>query len=377
MVGLSTWIIVMLEAAAVSAATLALFRLRFRFGWAALFAVVGGLQLMPIVALAPQPRVGAATVDGGWLVVTGAFAIAILVVHLRVGTHRSRDLMRGTMAALALSALLGAAWAWQAPGDEQAIRHWAGVRAGVARLVLVFIDSVAVLATWEVLGRLVRAAPVRVVGALALPLAVDALCVTAAIGFTDNWAEQVLAALLGAGVAAVVHGSVGFAYLYFAEDVRWLEAETDRPLLDVLGVMLATQRYGPLRPDRVRDHESGLYDRLFFEDNLAAEVARSETYARTLSLVLIEVGPYRSSARVGRALMGSLRITDLPCRVGPTLYAALMPGADRRAAGLSIGRLRDALGTDLPEVRIGIGVFPSEAVGASDLRAAAEADLAR
>jgi GGDEF domain-containing protein len=373
-----TWLGVSAEAIALSVVLLALFRLRSRWGWAPLISVLASVQLLPLVARSEVDLVGA-TVERGWFVVYGSLALVFLVAHVRDGPHRARQVMGSLLASFVVAASLAGLWSlYQAP--EVAVRTALGVRFGVVRTMLIFFDAVAVLATWEVLGRLVRPALPRILGALGLPLAFDGLCVALARGvFTgDTWSTDVLGTLAAAGLAAGVHGVVGYVYLARIEDPRWLEPERDRPLLDVLAVMTGSRRYVPLRADQIRDAESGLYDRLFFEDNLHPEVLRADTYASSLALLVLQVdAPGPDPTVVGRVLMGSLRITDLPCRIGPTRYAALLPGADRGTCQPTVARLLEGLAAHRTTLSVGIAVFPEDGLTGDKLVEAAEQDRRR
>jgi GGDEF domain-containing protein len=168
---------------------------------------------------------------------------------------------------------------------------------------------------------------------------------------------HVLGGLATAAVASLLQGALGAFWLLGVQGERWLRVEEDRPVFDVLSVMLGTRHYVPLRPDVVRDPSSGLYDRTFLEDRLALELERAEHLAATVALLLVET--HEPPPDVGRAMLAGLRLTDLSCRWGPRRYLALLPGADRTTARSTA--LRVAEGLPGPG-RMGIAAYPDDGV---------------
>ncbi|HHO54007.1 MAG TPA: hypothetical protein ENK18_24835 [Deltaproteobacteria bacterium] len=328
---------------------LLLYTSRRYLGWPLLVAVIVALHVLPItlggrLELEPGPGLAA---DPGWLATT-AWPLLALMVHIREGTHRTRELALAVLAgSLAVACVAGGL-----SDDVLSV-----LIRGISRGLLAFTSAATALAVWEILGRMRTSVPLRVGGAMLLALAVDATgqgCVDALLR-GDAFEIHVLGTLTVAVVAASMHTAIGTLWLLVLEGDRWYRSANDRPLLDVLSVMLGTRHYVPLRPDVVRDGVSGLYHRTFLEDRAAVELERAEHLAASVALIVLDARD--DPDRVGRALLSSVRLTDLSCRWSDNRYVSLLPGADRAAARTSARRAVDGF---RGEAAVGIAVFPHD-----------------
>lgn len=352
------------------------FRLRHVLGYAPLATTLGGLQAVALLLgddahLRLSPSLAISPVAG---TIVPAIMLALLVTHVREGTHRARELLVGLVTTVLVVGLLVAAI-----GEEPPL---AVSFATLIHAVLLFVDALLVLLTYEIVGRMVRPLAVRVTASLALVLHADAMVASTLRHLGDvAWFDHLIAALAGATVGTAIFAAVGTWYLQRFEDRAWTWVKRNQPVYDLLPILTLRQRFAPLRTDTMRDAESGVYTRIFFEDSLPIEFDRAQQYGRQTSLVLIEVEPQPTdrAARdlaeaVGRALLEALRMTDVPCRYDENRYAAILPGADRAAAEASAGRLASLLAErrsrdQLPAMRLAYGVacYPDDGDRVVDL----------
>ena len=333
---------------AVGLAWLMLFGLRRSIGWAPLTAAIVALHAWAVIEHALIDVVPGWPVSSSWLVLTGWPLIA-LVVHVREGAHRARQLaiavMVGLGAVTAVVAALG-------PDTLDLLIR------GLSRGVLAFLAAAMAVVSWELLGHRRVPVPIRLVGALLLSLAFDA---AAQGGFEALLAEApldgyVLGALTIAAITCALHGALGVLWLLVIEGERWTSPPSERTVLHVLLVILGMRRYEPMRPHVVRDAVSGLYDRTFVEDRAPVELERAAHLAASVAVLVIDARD--DPSRVGRAFLSSTRLTDLACRWGPERYVALLPGADPDAARVTASRVVDEF---RGEAAVGIAVYPVDA----------------
>lgn len=132
-----------------------------------------------------------------------------------------------------------------------------------------------------------------------------------------------------------------------------------------------------LREQAVRDPLTGLYNRRHFEDALAHELARAHRTGGNLVLALFDIDHFKAFndefghaagdgvlKEVARQLEGTVRSSDLACRIGGEELVVLLPDAqlhetcqrlDRLRARIAALRLRHG-GAALPRVTVSIGV---------------------
>lgn len=135
----------------------------------------------------------------------------------------------------------------------------------------------------------------------------------------------------------------------------------------------------------IRDPISHLLKPAYGELAIDEEVQRARRTGTDLSLVLMSpdlaAGGARSDGDADAALLGAvfrdvLRGTDRGARLGPTLFAAILPHTGPQGAGKVANKLRvAALERGNDSVRAGVATFPQNAVSAEELREEAEVAL--
>ena len=308
---------------AIGVCWLLLFALRHQLGWSVLTAAIAAVHAYAVLPGSEVEASPGLLVSSNWLSVT-AWPFIVLLVHIREGTHRARNLavaaLAGTLVVTAAAAVLAA--------DPVSL-----LIRGLCRGTLAFISATAALVAWEVLGaqRVTSIVPLRLAGAILFALAFDATaqgCFRSAPVGSPVRRLRVGAHHDGGGSRRYAQCARG--RMAHADRRRTLAVDPASPLFDVLAVMLGTRRYLPMRPGVVREADSGLYHRTFLQDCAPIEFERAEHLAAPVAVIVIEARD--DPSRVGRAMLSSMRLTDLPCRWSDQLYVALLPGANRDTA---------------------------------------------
>lgn len=147
----------------------------------------------------------------------------------------------------------------------------------------------------------------------------------------------------------------------------------------------------------LRDAETGLYQRMHFEDQLRREVDLSSREHREFALVSITLDPLSeqalalgptSRARVlealGRLLRSNTRAMDASCRLDEDRFAVLLSGVGLATAHSRMEGLRRQCATQIVmldaqelgfSVSMGVASFPHTALSQEDLLQASEAAL--
>ena len=155
---------------------------------------------------------------------------------------------------------------------------------------------------------------------------------------------------------------------------------------------LRTKRLLDLLATRAqRDGLSGLWNRSFFNDRLAAEVARSNRYGTPLSLVMLDVDRFKAIndrfghpagdevlRHVSATLRTTGRIEDVVCRYGGEEFAVIAPGTPEAGAVTLAERLRVALAAAPLPALAGLAItasFGVATIGPADDASATPASL--
>lgn len=351
-------------------ALLVLYRHRVsRASTAPLVGVLAGLQMGLVILPYAQ---GAAQFDPVHAAVVGPTLATLLLVHVRETAQHARMVMLAMMgAALVSGGVLALALAPTA-ADPLALARDVAYSA-VLRALLLFLGTLVTLQTYEVVAHVApKPTALRVVAALVLALSVDAaLDALAHYAVAPDVVEQVLGSLGTAAVGAVVCGVGLSAWLTRVEDPAYMVVAPDRPVLDLLSVLTGQDSHLPVREETVRDSISGVYSRSFFTDVAPAELQRAREMGRPAGVLTIQLDPNRTAApaqdAVGRALMGSLRMTDIPSRTATGRFVVVLPGANLSAAHDTATRIHRALAedplvevVDTDAITIGVACFPED-----------------
>jgi diguanylate cyclase (GGDEF)-like protein len=142
------------------------------------------------------------------------------------------------------------------------------------------------------------------------------------------------------------------------------------------------------------DALTGLYNHRAFHDRLRHELIRASAAHETVSVVMIDLDDFKKVndvyghgigdhllQQVADVLRGSVRATDVVCRVGGEEFAVILPSGDMRSSnalaeriGEQLGRL-DAEAVGKLTVSTGIAIGPDNAANPRELVACAEAAM--
>ena len=174
-----------------------------------------------------------------------------------------------------------------------------------------------------------------------------------------------------------------------------------RAMTDRVGPALANLKLrDALRELALRDSLTGLYNRRYLDDILNRELHRAERSGTPVSVVMIDIdhfklfndryghdaGDFVLSA-LARAIMKSVRASDIACRYGGEEFAIVLPEASLECARERAEQMRLAirdtnlthLGQTLPAptASFGIAVYPTNGTKSNDLLKAADQALYR
>lgn len=176
---------------------------------------------------------------------------------------------------------------------------------------------------------------------------------------------------VGAWLVAVIMGGVAFGYA-----LRYVTSRAQ---------VAAVRRYA------TRDPLTGLPNRGLFDETLTREVARQRRKATSLGLVLIDLDGFKrlndtrghgcgddALRAVAETIVGRVRESDLPSRIGGDEFAVVLPDCladDAMRVGEALRQRIELAVGPLVTASVGVAVMPDHATDADGLVAAADAAL--
>ena len=186
------------------------------------------------------------------------------------------------------------------------------------------------------------------------------------------------------------------ARAFTPDDLRTLAT-----LADYAAIAIENARnFERIRELTLIDDHTGLYNARHLYNSLESEVARSRRFARSFSLIFLDLDRFKvvndryghqaGSAvlkEVGQVLRKALRAMDVPTRYGGDEFVVLLPESDRAKALAVAERLRRCV-NETPflaarglDVRLtasfGVATFPDDGAGSEDLLRLADAAMYR
>lgn len=158
-----------------------------------------------------------------------------------------------------------------------------------------------------------------------------------------------------------------------------------RALNEQMGLALANLRLNEdLREQAIRDPLTGLFNRRWFEEEVARLLAHAKRHETPLSLLIMDIDHFKQVndehghtvgddilCRVARRMQTEMRAGDLAARHGGEEFVIALPGHDSTAAIRVAERLRSVIMSttandpDLPGITVSIGIAAYPADGRS------------
>ncbi len=396
------------EAILVSAALLLFYRLRARFGHAMLYVTLGALQYLQTVLATSSfselfPGVH---VSPGSAVLFSANLLVILLVYIREDLEEARRLIYSVVVANAFIGLISLAFglhlSFSAPGDSA---HAAGSLFSTARVLTIgtlvlYLDVILTIVLYEAISRVVRFTYVRIFATVACVLIFDTVLFTAGNFLGDPQFRALLISGIAGKVCAAVFGSaVMTAYLHGLEPHGGTLGTGTDTLSSLFKTLTYRQRFEQLREQLNRDGLTGVYNRAFFDEALAHQLALARRHGHPAALLMLDLDHFkqindrdghqagdRALVAVARVLCDEVRESDLVCRYGGEEFAVICPHASLEQAhgiGDKLRRAVAAIDRDALELgqrlsaTIGVAEYPRDADNHEDLIRRADRRLYR
>ncbi len=263
----------------------------------------------------------------------------------------------------------------------------------VVGTLALFADTILIVLVYELVAHYVTASLfLRIALSLVAVLVFDTvLFATGSFVESPAYRSILLSDMLGKVVAELVYAALLAVYLrYF--DVADDAPPGARPALgNLFQVLTYREKYEVLQARALRDPLTGIYNRGFFDETLAALAARSIRAGTPLTLLMLDIDHCKqlndtyghragdqALQAVASVLAASTRAADVVCRYGGEEFAVLLPDTDlpegarlaERIAGELTARLR-AQGARWSErpvtATIGLACMPAEAATGEDL----------
>jgi len=383
------------EAIFVGALLLLAYRLRDLFGPSPVY-IIFGIIFLYASLLAEDFNIRLTPwliVSPGCVVLLPAVLFFVLVVYLTSDAVEARKLIYGVSGANIALLPLGLVIALELqsqtivnPDHLVPALFIAEPRVVITSALVLFLDTLLVVLTYEFLRRKIPSLFLRVLLSLMIALAFDSVCFVTATQIEDPaYAETLISQLVGKTVAAFVFASVFIIY------VRWFRAGSTvvsgdgRSLGEMFRLLTYRQRYEELRRVTIRDALTGVYNRRYFDEALEKAIDRSERSGSAFCLLMVDVDNFKRIndayghaegdtvlQRIAQAIVASVRASDDVCRYGGEEFAVLLPHTDiAQAVALS-----ERIGCQVPEacatswrgaeaapvtVTIGVAAFPEDA----------------
>ena len=398
-----------IEIVVTSAFLIGLFRLQSKLGLVPFYMALGALQqLQAILALTVYVQVvpGIVISPGSSVLLTGVL-FTILLVYIREDAPEARKLIYGLLTAnvtvAVLSFILGLHLNSRFLINTFSLRQeifFYGFRVMIVGTVALIVDVFLILILYEAIAVPIKSSLfLRIYTSMFLVLVVDTvLFVTGSFVEQPNYWSILGSALVGKACAAALYSAILTGYLRFLQPTVSVERD-EIGLRDLFDVLTYRQRYEAIRTQATRDPLTHIYNRGFFEDCLARELARNKLLGRSTTLLMIDLDGFKSLNDIlghqfgdqvlsvaGQALQACLRSSDFPCRYGGDEFVAILSSSNTDSAVAVAQRFQSDLqrlfhadlSTDVTQTisaTVGIASAPQDGEDAGTLVQAADRRL--
>ena len=200
-----------------------------------------------------------------------------------------------------------------------------------------------------------------------------------------NYVSILVSSMVGKVLAAIVYAAIVTVYLERFESVEILAPTVARGVGSVFRVLTYRQRYELLAARSVRDGLTNVYNRSFFDEVLAAQIAMARRTNSSLTFLMVDIDHFKAVndefghqegdrvlREVAQVLESTFRSSDFVCRYGGEEFGVILPNTNAEHALALAEKAR----TQIPQVKctpagpgrsrpitvtIGVAVFPAEA----------------
>ena len=370
-----------LEAALAAGVVLALFSARRVLGLAPVYTTVGVFYYLAtllagttFVKVTPE-----LLMSPGSVALFPASLFAVLLVYIREDAKEARNMIYGLLAANVSASLLGVLVSQHLTGplafNPLALPPQLFVqtpRLFVVGTLALFADTILIILVYEAVSRILRTLALRIYVSLAAVLVIDTvLFVTGGFAEHPAYAGILLSGVLGKVAAALVYAALLTLYL-----ARAGTGEARPALGDLFQVLTYRQKYEALRAQAARDPLTGVHNRGFFDEMLAAQLAVARRGGTPVTVMMVDVDHFkrindtyghsegdRALRVIAQALAGAARASDTVCRYGGEEFSLILPGTPLDAAAQLAGRIREEVPDECARAGIGGGTRVTVTIG--------------
>lgn len=396
-------LLLLVEATVVAVSVLTLFRARRLIGLSPLFLAAGAFQYLQIVLAASVYGEVAPGLymSPGSIVLFPIAIFVVLLIYVEGDADEARKLAVGVV--IANAALSAVSWL---AGQHLLLPHHANplnlsvelfqqsARVTIAGTAALFVDIVATIFIFELVNRTLPWPLFPRLWLTATVIMVLDTVLFAAGGFlgTTLFWPTLIGGLVGKSVSAAYYSALVAGYIRFVEPPGTNTESV--PSADMFGWLSYRQRYEAALPLVTRDALTGLFNRRYFDELGAQQVARAARDRREMSIVLIDADGLKAVndgyghqmgdslvALLGDKLRTIVRASDAGCRYGGDEFAVVLSSANATAARVFADRFRDLVAADTAApwgattVTMGIASFPADGTSLANLVACADARL--
>lgn len=399
-----------LEAAFAAVLLLALYRARGAWGLAPVYTTVGVFYyLATLLAGTTFVRVTPELLlSPGSVALFPASLFAVLLVYIREDAKEARNMIYGLLVANVSASLLGVLVSRHLTGpfafNPLALSPAVFVqspRLFVVGTLALYADTILIILAYEAVARAIRPLFLRIWLSLALVLVFDTLLfVTGAFAENPAYRQILFSGIVGKLAASPVYALALSFYLPRAWAAEPQPDEARPGLGDLFQVLTYRQRYEALRAQAMRDPLTGIHNRGFCDDVLAAQLAAARRSGAPMTAMLVDVDHFkrindacghaegdRALRVIAQALVGAVRASDVVCRYGGEEFCIILPATPLPAATLLAERVREevpaaclragiANGARVT-VTVGLAVCPEDGAEPAPLLRAADRRLYR
>jgi diguanylate cyclase (GGDEF)-like protein len=386
------------EILVVSVLFMCCFRVRSTLGLVPVYTVLGVvfytcnfLAASVYVRLAPG-----VIVSPGTVAFFPAILFIVLLVYITEDANEARKLIYGLLVTNVFAVVLGwlTALHLDLPGAVNAYHlspslFAANPRVSTVSVIALFADTILIILLYELISRYTKLLFWRIYLSMSLTLVFDTiLFITGAYVESPQYTTILSSAMAGKLLAAVLYALLFAVYLRYFDVAEFAEPTEAQALGAMFRTLTYRQKYELLQKRSARDPLTDLYNRGFFNEILATQIATANRVQGTFALLMIDIDYFkrvndskghvegdRVLTAVAACLASTFRSSDYVCRYGGEEFTVILPNTDRYSATALAEKARvriaelctnASLGVDLT-VTIGVAIFPTEATSGEDL----------